>query len=138
MISLVNLRNMKQERDLQLANGLFRDVLSPGHVDHLIQQDILVNENQNMNLEKVFTFVEAKEASLVVMGTIIVKPKLQAINLATPTNHQLAVIAAKKIMKRIQQSCIDVEPAPSTENHAANALLKAALRVPSNSHYIGN
>jgi hypothetical protein len=91
MVARVTLHNMKQDRDESVRNFgarlrgqadickfvidcpncsaqiiytyvIMRDVLTRGVVDPDIQLDLLGDKNQNMTLEEVFKFVEAKEA----------------------------------------------------------------------------
>lgn len=92
MVSRVNLHKMRQDRDepvrtyaarlagqaeickftikcsctptsdVNYTTDMIRDVLCRGLSDPDIQQDILGNENQNMSLEQVLTYVDAKEA----------------------------------------------------------------------------
>ncbi|XP_053372940.1 uncharacterized protein LOC128546448 [Mercenaria mercenaria] len=91
MVARVNLHNMKQDRDetvrsfgarirgqagvckfnIKCANcardvnytdAILRDVLTKGLADPEIQLDLLGDSNQDMSLEDVFKFVEAKEA----------------------------------------------------------------------------
>ncbi|XP_052763302.1 uncharacterized protein LOC128205598 [Mya arenaria] len=91
MVARVNLHNMKQDRDetvrsfgarirgqagvckfyvkcancasdVNYTDAILRDVLTKGLADPDIQLDLLGDSNQEMNLEDVFKFVEAKEA----------------------------------------------------------------------------
>jgi len=48
--------------DVDYTKDMIRDVLCRGLADAEIQQDILGDRNQNMSLEEVLTYVEAKEA----------------------------------------------------------------------------
>ena len=48
--------------DVPYTNNILRDVLIKGLADHEIQLDLLGDTNQDMSLEEVFRFVEAKEA----------------------------------------------------------------------------
>ena len=50
------------DRDINYTDSVLRDVLIRGLADSDIQLELLVNQNQNMTLEEVFKFVEAKEA----------------------------------------------------------------------------
>ena len=91
MVARVTLHNMRQDRDepiraygarlrgqasvckftqqcagcdatVNYTEGILRDVLSRGLADSEIQMDLLGNKNQDMTLEEVLKFVEAKEA----------------------------------------------------------------------------
>ena len=91
MVARVTLHNMRQDRDESVRNfgarlrgqadickfvidcnncaakvnyteAIMRDVLTRGVADPDIQLDLLGDKNQNMSLEEVFQFVEAKEA----------------------------------------------------------------------------
>ena len=48
--------------DVPYTHHILRDVLIKGLADHEIQLDLLGDTNQDMSLEEVFQFVEAKEA----------------------------------------------------------------------------
>ena len=48
--------------DVDFTNQMIRDVLIRGLCDHDIQQDILGQQDQNMELEKIIALIEAKEA----------------------------------------------------------------------------
>ena len=48
--------------DVSYTDAIMRDVLTKGIADHEIQLDLLGTKNQDMSLEEVFQFVEAKEA----------------------------------------------------------------------------
>ena len=48
--------------DMNYTDAILRDVLTRGLYDSEIQLDLLGDQNQNMTLEEVFQFVEAKEA----------------------------------------------------------------------------
>ncbi|MCG8044423.1 MAG: reverse transcriptase family protein, partial [Candidatus Thiodiazotropha endolucinida] len=50
------------DADVNYTDAIMRDVLSRGLVDPEIQMDLLGDKNQEMSLEDVFQFVEAKEA----------------------------------------------------------------------------
>jgi hypothetical protein len=91
MVAHVTLHNIRQDRDKSVRNFgarlrgqadickfvidcpncsaqinytdvIMRDVVTRGVVDPDIQLDLLGDKNQNMTLEEVFQFVEAKEA----------------------------------------------------------------------------
>ena len=49
-------------QDVNYIDAILRDVLTRGLSDPEIQLDLLGDQNQNMTLEEVFKFVEAKEA----------------------------------------------------------------------------
>jgi hypothetical protein len=48
--------------DVDYTEHIIRDVVTRGLADHDIQLDLLGDKNQNMTLEDVFQFIEAKEA----------------------------------------------------------------------------
>ncbi len=48
--------------EVSYINHILRDVLTRGIADPKIQLDLLGNNNQDMTLEEVFQFIEAKEA----------------------------------------------------------------------------
>ena len=50
------------DTDVNYADAILRDVLTRGLYDSEIQLELLGDQNQNMTLEQVFKFVEAKEA----------------------------------------------------------------------------
>jgi len=50
------------DADVNYTDAILRDVLTRGLSDPEIQLDLLGDQNQNMTLEQVFQFVEAKEA----------------------------------------------------------------------------
>lgn len=91
MVTRVQLSDMKQDRDDAIRNfgarlrgqasvckfttacpscntavnytdNILRDILIKGLADNEIQLDLLGDKNQDMSLEEVFQFVEAKEA----------------------------------------------------------------------------
>ena len=84
MVARVQLHNMRQDRDemirsfgarlrgqagvckfleeVNYTKNVLRDVLTRGLADSEIQLDLLGDRNQDMNLEEVFQFIEAKEA----------------------------------------------------------------------------
>lgn len=66
MVARVTLHNMKQDRDVHAdvdyTEAMLRDVLCRGLEDSEIQMDLLGDKNQDMTLEEVLRFVEAKEA----------------------------------------------------------------------------
>ena len=49
-------------RDVHYTEAILRDVLCRGLADNEIQMDLLGDSNQDMTLEQVLRFVEAKEA----------------------------------------------------------------------------
>ena len=49
-------------QDVNYTDAILRDILTRGLSDPEIQLDLLGDQNQNMTLEEVFKFVEAKEA----------------------------------------------------------------------------
>ena len=75
------------DTDVNYADAILRDVLTRGLYDSEIQLELLRDQNQ-MTLEQVFTFVEAKEAG-----------RRSASNLKTRRvlNTQVARIAATKM-----------------------------------------
>ena len=50
------------DTDVNYADAILRDVLTRGLYDPEIQLELLGDQSQNMTLEQVFKFVEAKEA----------------------------------------------------------------------------
>lgn len=50
------------ERDVNYTESILRDVVTRGLYDHDIQLDLLGDKNQDMTLEQIIQFVEAKEA----------------------------------------------------------------------------
>ena len=50
------------EGNVDYTEHIIRDVLTRGQADHDIQLDLLGDKTQDMTLEEVFQFIEAKEA----------------------------------------------------------------------------
>ena len=51
-----------RENDVNHTENILRDVVTQEVTDSDIQLDLLSNKNQNMTLEEVFQFIEAKKA----------------------------------------------------------------------------
>ena len=79
--------------DVNYTNQILRDVLTRGVADTEIQLDLLGHPNQNMTLEQVFKFIEAKESG-----------KRSANRLLEQTHGATATAAASRSQYRRQQT----------------------------------
>ena len=66
------------ENDVNYTENILRDVVTRGVTDSDIQLDLLSDKNQNMTLEEVFQFIEAKEAGKRSAGHLIDSQGLDA------------------------------------------------------------
>ena len=66
------------ENDVNYTENILRDVVTRGVTDSDIQLDLLSDKNQNMTLEEVFQFIEAKEAGKQSAGHLIDSQGLDA------------------------------------------------------------
>ncbi|CAH3031503.1 unnamed protein product [Pocillopora meandrina] len=105
MVARVQLHNMRQDRDETIrsfgarlrgqAGNVLRDVLTRGLADSEIQLDLLGERNQDMSLEEVFQFIEAKEAGKRSAGRLSQSHSTDAAQSQYPRRPESAVMTAQ-------------------------------------------
>ena len=75
-------------QDVNYTDSVLRDVLTRGIADHEIQLDLLGDKNQNMTLEDVFKFVEAKEAGKRSASKLMDVPSVEAVTGAVSSSYK--------------------------------------------------
>ena len=107
--------------DIDYTDAILRDVLVRGIADQDIQPDLLGDQNQNMSLEDMLRFVEAKESGKRSASRLLYPPNVSA---ASSTYRR-----AKQQDRGKQQDIRDKTPATCTYCGGKNHGRKAPLHV---------
>ena len=101
--------------DIDYTDAILRDVLARGIADQDIQLDLLGDQNQNMSLEDMLRFVEAKESGKRSASRLLDPPNVSA---ASSTYRR-----AKQHDRGRQPDIRDKTPNTCTKSHGRNAPL---------------
>ena len=87
------------DRDVNYTDAILRDVLTRGLSDPEIQLDLLGHRSQDMTLEQVFQFVEAKESGKRSASKLFDSQGAEAASSSYRRNKNTARLASKKVEK---------------------------------------